>query len=104
MAARRRPTGPRPAGPRRSSFYPAAFRDLRSIADEFGPRKAFILDAASIYEDEVRTLIAGLPDVPSEREFPDSVPPAEMRMRQISTLENARNLEERAIEALKRAL
>jgi hypothetical protein len=82
----------------------AAVRYLRAIAGEFGGRARHLLDAAALYEQEVGILIAGLDHVPSQRQYPDSVPPAEMRMRQVATLSTARALEERAIAALKRAL
>lgn len=81
----------------------AAVRYLRSIAKEFGARERFILQAANRYDAEVRVLREGYRYVPSERAFRDSLPPAEMRTRQIGVLLKAKELEQEAINALRHA-
>lgn len=81
----------------------AAVRYLRSIAKEFGSRERFILQAADRYDAEVRLLREGYRYVPSEQAFRDSVPPAEMRQRQIAVLLKAKDLEQQAINALRQA-
>lgn len=82
----------------------AAVRYLRDIAPEFGPRERYVLQAADLYEQEVRLLRRGYTNVPSERAFPDSLPPREYRRRQIKTLREAQKLEQQAIAALDRAV
>ncbi len=81
----------------------SAVRYLRSIAKEFGSRERFILQAADKYDAEVRLLREGYRYVPSEQAFRDSVPPAEMRQRQIAVLLKAKDLEQQAINALRQA-
>lgn len=81
----------------------AAVRYLREIAGEFGSRRRFILQAADRYDAEVRLLREGYRYVPSARDFPDSLPPREMRQRQIGTLLRAKELERQAIDALRQA-
>jgi len=81
----------------------AAVRYLRSIAKEFGSHERFILQAADRYDAEVLALREGYRYVPSEQAFRDSVPPAEMRQRQIAVLLKAKELEQQAINALRQA-
>ena len=81
----------------------AAARYLRSIAAEFTLRETHINAAADWYEKEVRLLLGGLENVPSERRYPDSMPPVEMRNRQVEVLRQAQSMERSAIEALKKA-
>ena len=82
----------------------AATRYLRSIADEFGAKKRSILEAAAFYEQETRTLIDGLANVPSENQYSASEQSSALRAMQISTLMKAKALEERAIQALRAAM
>ncbi|MBN2560934.1 MAG: hypothetical protein JXQ75_08395 [Phycisphaerae bacterium] len=82
----------------------AVVRYLRSIADEFGPRKVHITTAADWYDKEVRLLLDGLEHVPSDLAFPTSLPPVEMRNRQIDVLRQAQGLERSAIRSLKKAI
>lgn len=82
----------------------AAVRYLKSIAPEFGSKQIHIQTAADLYDMEVRLLIRGLEFVPPEHKYPDSLPPREMRNRQIEALQEARDLESRAIDSLKKAL
>jgi len=82
----------------------AAVRYLRGISPEFGPRKIHIDVAADWYDKEVRLLLGALKDVPSANVYQDSLPPAEMRNRQIGVLKQARTLERNAIASLKKAI
>ncbi|MBX3395703.1 MAG: hypothetical protein KF841_10080 [Phycisphaerae bacterium] len=82
----------------------AAARYLRSIAREFGAQGKHLEAAAIIYEEELRILREGYRYVPSESSFPDSMPPQEMRDRQIDTLQRAKSHEEQAIAELERAM
>jgi hypothetical protein len=82
----------------------AAVRYLRSIAAEFGPRASHLTTAADWYDKEVRLLLGGLSDVPSEAQLAGSLPAMEMRNRQIDILRQAQNYEREAIAALKRAM
>lgn len=82
----------------------AAVRYLRAIAPEFGPPGKSLLKAAELYEQEVALLNEGYRFVPAERAFPDSMPPQEMRERQIEVLQRAKSLEEQAVSELEKAL
>lgn len=82
----------------------AAVRHLRSIAGEFGPRALHVNLAADWYDQEVRLLLSALDAVPPKRRFPDSLPPVELRNRQIEILRQAQSLERSAIDALKKAI
>lgn len=82
----------------------SAVRYLKSIAGEFGGREKHIRSAADWYDQEVRLLLAGLKNVPSEHLYPDDLPPADLRSRQIETLRQAKALEGKAIEALRQAM
>ena len=82
----------------------AAVRYLKSIAGEFGPRGTHLQAAADWYDKEVRVLLKGLESVPPEAKFPDSLPPVELRNRQIDVLREAQGLERNAIDALRKAL
>lgn len=82
----------------------AAERYLRDIASEFGGRERYVLQAADLYAREVRLLREGYVHVPSERKFPDSMPPKEMRERQIRVLQEAGELEAKAIALLRKAV
>jgi hypothetical protein len=82
----------------------AAVRYLRSIRKEFGQRGLHIASAAQWYDKEVQLLLKGLRDVPCESDFPDSLPPFEMRERQINILRQAQSYERSAIASLKKAL
>ncbi len=82
----------------------AAVRYLRSIAEEFGPQKIYVSEAADWYDKEVRLLLDGLNDVPSERLYRDSIPPVETRARQIDTLGQAQSMEQSAVSALRKAV
>jgi hypothetical protein len=81
----------------------AAVRYLRSIAKEFGPREIHLNMAADWYDKEVQLLLKGLADVPSQQRYPDSMPPKEMRERQVETLRQAQTYEKSAMEALRKA-
>lgn len=80
----------------------AAVRYLRSIAKEFGAKENHIGMAADFYESEVRLLLQGIGNVPSEHAYGNIMPPAEMRNKQIETLRQAQSLEEKAMETLKK--
>lgn len=82
----------------------AAVRYLRACAAEFGPNEPHLNMAADRYDKEVQLLLSGLGDVPSERAYPSSMPPREMRERQISVLRQAQAREQEAIEALRKAM
>jgi len=82
----------------------AAVRYLKSIARELGVKDRYAAVAADWYDQEVRLLLQGLKHVPSEQLYPDFMPPAEVRNRQIDTLRQAKALEIKAIEALRQAL
>lgn len=82
----------------------SAARYLRSVSREFGAQGKHLEAAAIIYEEELRVLREGYRYVPSESSFPDSMPPQEMRDRQIDTLQRAKSHEEQAIAELERAL
>jgi hypothetical protein len=82
----------------------AAVRYLRGIRKEFGPRSLHVAAAAEWYEKEVRLLLKGLRDVPCATDFPASLPPYEMRERQIDILRQAQTYERSAIAALKKAI
>ncbi len=82
----------------------AAVRYLRACAPEFGPKEPHLNMAADWYDKEVQLLLRGLNDVPSERMYPDSMPPRQMRDRQIDILRQAQALEKNAIEALRKCL
>ncbi len=82
----------------------AAVRYLRSIAKEFGPREIHVTMAADWYDKEVRLLLGGLSNVPPEGRFADSLPPMEMRNRQIDILRQAQTYERDAIASLKKAI
>jgi hypothetical protein len=81
----------------------AAVRYLRSIAKEFGGKEGHLTTAATAYDEEVRLLLSGMDNVPAEHQYPSTIPPIDVRNRQIEVLQKARALEEKAIEALKRA-
>jgi hypothetical protein len=82
----------------------AAVRFLRQIAKEPGFRQAPLLQAADWYDKEVNLLLKGLEFVPPEQRYPDRMPPAELRRRQIEYLREAQGIEEKAIESLRRAM
>lgn len=82
----------------------AAVRFLRSIAGEFGSRGRHLQTAAEYFEQEVAVLREGYRYVPAEKQFPDTMPPPELRDRQIQTLLRAKSLEEKAIAAIRSAL
>lgn len=82
----------------------AAVRYLRGIAPGFGPKAMHLSAAAEWYDKEVRLLLQGLAHVPSERRFPNTMPPVEMRNRQIEILREAQKMERAAIEALRKAI
>lgn len=82
----------------------SAVRYLRGIAREFGSKGHFIRQAADLYDREVRLLHEGYPHVPSERTFPDSLPPRVLRNRQIDVLGKAKSFESLAVDALGKAL
>ena len=82
----------------------AAVRYLRGVAKEFGSRKHQILQAADYYDAEVRLLREGYRFVPSEKAYPESLPPADLRKKQIEVLRKAKELERKAIGALRDAL
>lgn len=82
----------------------AAVRYLKTIATEFGARSHLLLQAADYYDREVRLLQEGYRDIPYENQFPDSMPPPELRERQIQLLKNAKDLETKAIAALRKAI
>ncbi len=82
----------------------AAVRFLRAVSEEFGSKKQFLLDAARLYEQEVNILRDGIDAVPWLDKFPTTLPPMDVRARQINTLMRAKALEERAINALRRAI
>jgi len=81
----------------------AAVRYLRSIAKEFGAKAIHLTTAADAYDEEVRLLLGGLEQVPPEHQYPNAIPPIDVRNRQIDILQKARGLEEKAIEELKKA-
>lgn len=80
----------------------AAVRYLRSIAFEFGPDEHYVLQAADYYDQEVRLLQDGYQYVPSEKDYPTSLPPAHFRQRQIEVLRKAKDLEKKAVDALRK--
>ncbi|MBK8269995.1 MAG: hypothetical protein IPK83_17535 [Planctomycetes bacterium] len=82
----------------------AAARYLRGVAPEYGPPGKSLVSAAEFFEREVRILTEGYRFVPAEVSFPDSMPPQEMRERQIEVLMKAKTLEEQAISELEKAL
>lgn len=82
----------------------AATRYLRSIAAEFGSKKKNVLEAAALYEQETRTLIDGLVNVPSEAQYDGSMRSSNLRSMQIATLMKAKALEEQAIRSLREAI
>lgn len=82
----------------------AAVRYLRTVARGFGERSLRVRMAADWYDKEVRLLLSGLKNVASERQYADSLPPIEMRDRQIDTLRQAQKLERSAIASLKKAV
>jgi len=82
----------------------AAVRYLRSFAAEFGPKEQYLNMAADRYNREVELLLKGLSDVPSAQSYPDSMPPREMRERQINVLLQAQALERDAVDALRKAM
>jgi hypothetical protein len=82
----------------------AAARYLRSIEKEPGVREVQIKAAADWYDKEVRVLLKGLESVPPEQKFPDSLPPVELRNRQIDVLREAQGLERNAIDVLRKAM
>jgi hypothetical protein len=82
----------------------AAVRYLRSIARQFGPREVHLNTAADWYDKEVQVLLKGIVNVPSERAYPDSLPPKELRDHQVDVLRQAQILEKNAIESLRKAL
>ena len=82
----------------------SAVRFLRAVAEEFGSKKQFLLDAARLYEQEVNILRDGIDAVPWIDKFPTTLPPMDVRTRQINILMRAKALEERAINALRRAI
>lgn len=82
----------------------AAVRYLRLIAPDMGGKRLHLERAAELYEQEVRLLLRHLEDVPPEYRFPGSLPPREMRDRQIQVLQKAQRLEEQAVGALKNAM
>ncbi len=81
----------------------AAVRYLRKIARQAGAGERFVLQAADYYDQEVRLLQEGYRHVPAESMFPDTAPPYVYRDRQIQVLRQARTLEDKAIDALRRA-
>ncbi|HWL93475.1 MAG TPA: hypothetical protein VNT79_08055 [Phycisphaerae bacterium] len=82
----------------------AAARYLRDAAEEFGAKGEHLSKAAAHYEREVEALQKGYRYVPSERDYPDSMPPPEMRDRQIDVILQALGYEELAIGELEKAL
>lgn len=82
----------------------AAVRYLRSVAKDFGPRQIHVAQAADLYDQEVRLLLANREYVPQDHVFGDRLPPKETRDRQIETLQAAKKLEVQAVAALKRAI
>jgi hypothetical protein len=52
---------------------------------------------------EVRLLLDGLQNVPSENAYPSPKPPAELRSKQSDTLRQALVLEEKAMESLRKS-
>lgn len=82
----------------------AAARYLRAIAPEFGAQSSHLIAAAELYEQEVQILKDSYKYVPAERDFPNSVPPPEMRERQIDALLRARGLEQQAVDEMQKAL
>src|SRR5262249_39555425 len=82
----------------------AAVRYLKAIAPEFGSKQIHIQAAADLYDMEVRLLMRGLEFVPPEHKFPDSLPPPDLRKHEIEALQEARDLEARAVDSLKKAL
>ncbi len=81
----------------------AAVRYLRQIAPGFGPRGKYLLQAADLYDREVRLLQANYRSVPAESKFPSSLPPRRLRQAQFDALKKAKALEEQAIAALRQA-
>jgi hypothetical protein len=81
----------------------AAVRYLRMIAKEFGSKEIHLGMAADHYDSEVRLLLDGLQNVPSENAYPSSMPPAELRSKQSDTLRQALVLEEKAMESLRKS-
>lgn len=81
----------------------AAVRYLRKLAGQAGSPESYVLQAADYYDQEVRLLQEGYRHVPSEAMFPDTAPPYVYRDRQIQVLRQARTLEDKAIDALRRA-
>jgi hypothetical protein len=82
----------------------AAVRYLRSIAKQFGPREIHLNVAADWYDKEVQLLLKAIGNVPSERTYPDSLPPKEMRDQQINALRQAQIYEKNAMESLRKAM
>ncbi|MFH1418098.1 MAG: hypothetical protein ABII12_07445 [Planctomycetota bacterium] len=82
----------------------AAVRYLRSIAKEFGSRATHVNAAADEYDKEVRALLDGLKDVATVERYPDSLPPAGMRDKQINSLKKAKAFEQEAITSLRKAV
>lgn len=82
----------------------AAVRYLRSIAREFGSKEIHLKSAADAYDEEVRLLLGAMEYVPPEHQYPDTIPPIEVRNRQIDILQKARGLEDKAVESLKKAM
>lgn len=82
----------------------SAARYLRVAANEFGAAGSFLRKAAEYYDREVEVLREGYRHVPSERTYPDSLPPPEMRDRQVEVLMRALGFEELAIAELEKAL
>lgn len=82
----------------------AAVRYLKEIAGEFGTRSRYLIQAAAYYDREVRLLREGYHDIPYEKSFPKSLPPPELRERQIKLLKKAKALEAKAIAEIKKAI
>jgi hypothetical protein len=82
----------------------AAVRYLRGIAKEFGPKESYLGTAAEHYDKEVRLLLQGIGNVPSEQAYGNMMPAAELRNKQIETLRQAQGLEEKAVEAMRKAV
>jgi hypothetical protein len=60
--------------------------------------------AADLYDKEVQLLLKYIRDVPPQQRYPDSLPPKEMRDRQVEVLHQAQAIEKSAIDALRKAL
>ncbi|MCG8408782.1 MAG: hypothetical protein MI923_26550 [Phycisphaerales bacterium] len=82
----------------------SAARYFRRISLEFGANEHYALQAADYYDQEVRLLRDGYQYVPSEKDYPGTLPPPHFRQRQIEVLRKAKELEKNAIDALRKLL